>query len=170
MQMKTLLLVTSLAAFAATPAPAHKPADPGAQGKAHRQAHGNHGKAKGKANRCKVHARAFIVSGAFEAASLTKNADGSYDGSVTLKVERTNTHAHAHKGTSQTYTLDDAKVRFHVPDRDASGTVDAADPRPGDRVKLHGKVTRKNRKCDQTGFTQTVKFRKVTFAEPKTQS
>lgn len=170
MKMKTLLLTVALAAFAAAPALADKPADPGSQGKAHKKAHSNHGKAKGKSNRCKVHAHAFIVAGALESASLTKNADGSYDGSVTLKVERTNKHARAHDGTSQTYTLDDAKVGFNVPDRDASGTVDAADLRPGDRVKLHGKVTRKNRKCDQTGFTPTVKFRKVTFAEPKTQS
>jgi hypothetical protein len=63
----------------------------------------------------------------------------------------------------QTFTLVNAKVKF----ADADGNSVADEPKEGDRVKLHGKVTKLKRKCDQTGFTPEITVRKVQFKAPE---
>ena len=50
-------------------------------------------------------------------------------------------------------------------DADGNGLPD--EPKAGDRVKLHGKITRLKRKCDQTGFTPVITVRRVQFKAAK---
>jgi hypothetical protein len=75
-------------------------------------------------------------------------------------VKRANHHGAT---GSQTYTVSDARVRFH--DADHDGTADA--PKAGDRVKLNGRVTRLGKKCDASGFTPTVTVRRVELKPAK---
>jgi hypothetical protein len=121
---------------------------------------------------CQPHRVAYIAAGTLVSHSLTqtagaattKRSDDRYSGDVTVNVTKTNRHA---KTGVQTYTLTNAKVKFHVPDRTNDGKRNLDDLRAGDRVKLHGKITRLNRRCDQTGFTPQVTIRQVEFKAPK---
>jgi hypothetical protein len=177
MNVKALLpAALATTALVATPALAHdKPehaAKPkhahGDQKKAEHAADKAERKARRDAKRCAPQKVAYVASGTLVSQALTKNADGSYDGTLTADVKRANHHGRSHKSTTQTYTLDDANVKFGgIPDRDANGTVDAADLRAGDRVKVMGRVTRLKKRCDTTGFTPTVTIKKVRFHEPK---
>jgi len=178
-----LILPAALAttAIAAAPALAHDPGHHEDQVKGHHvhgaddnghhvhgaDDNGHHGKAEGKSKRCTPRRVAYVASGTLASQTLTKNADGTYDGTLTVNVTRSNNHAKSDKGTARTYTLDDARLSFDVPDRDANGTVDAADLRAGDRVKVIGRITRLKKRCDSTGFTPTVTVKKVRFHEPK---
>ena len=169
---RILVSAVAIVAVAAVPALAQGPdstPDHPAQAKGP-QTDKQHGKstdakAKAKAKRCKTLKKAYVASGVVEAAALTKNADGTYDGTLTVAVAKTNRHGKDHKGTSQTYTLDDARVS--LPDADGNGTVDAADALPGQTAKVIGKITVPRKKhCDTTGFTATVTVRKVTLRAP----
>jgi hypothetical protein len=158
---RILVSAVAIVAVAAVPAlakgPDSKPDHP-AQAKGPK-AEKTHGK------RCKTLKKAYVASGVVESAALTKNADGSYDGTLTVAVAKTNRHGRDHKGTSQTYTLDDARVS--LPDADGNGTVDAADAQPGQTAKVIGKITVPRKKhCDTTGFAATVTVRKVTLRAP----
>ena len=160
---KIILTAVAALAVAAVPALAAKPPHP-------TQAQGpksSHPTPPAKSHKCKPHKVAWIVSGTLVSQSLTKNADGTYSGSVTMNVTRTNKHAKGEVGAGKTYTLTNVKARFNVPDRNASGGAsDQADLQAGDRVKLIGKVTTLAKKCDHTGFTPTVTVRKATFSAP----
>jgi hypothetical protein len=121
-----------------------------------------------KPGKCQPRAVGYNARGAFVSSSLTQTAgaatpalgDDRYSGSVTVNVTKAN---HKAPTADQTFTLDNAKVKFA--DADDNGVADV--PVAGDRVKLHGKVTRLKRKCDQTGFTPQVTVRKVQFKAPK---
>ena len=170
-----LLPAVLAAAVAAAPAQAHKPEGTDkpqhpAQAKGPKADHGSKG--KGTAKRCAVRAWSYVAHGTVDAApALTANPDGTYDGTLVVDVTRANHHGKAHKGTTQTYTLDDAKVKFAgTPDRNADGKVDAADVLPGDRVKVKGKITAKRKRCATTATdpaTGVVTVKKVTFKAPK---
>jgi hypothetical protein len=167
--MKKLLPVALLSAAAiVVPAQAHKPADPGSQGKGHantQQTHSN----SGKSHKCKPHKVGWIVKGTLVSQALTANSDGTYSGTVNIDVTKTNHHAKAEKGkTNAQYTLDHVKAKFIVTDQPPTGTIDQTDLRPGDRVKLIGKITTLSKKCDQSGFTAEVKIRQVVFHDPAT--
>ena len=122
--------------------------------------------------KCQPHRVAYTAAGTLVSQSLTqtagaattKRSDDRYSGDLTVNVTKGNRHVT--KGV-QTYTLTNAKVKFHVPDRtnDAKRTLD--DLRAGDRVKLHGKITKLSRRCDQTGFTPQITIRQVEFKAPK---
>jgi hypothetical protein len=165
---RILVSAVAIIAVAAVPAlaqgPDSKPDHP-AQAKGPQTGKSTDAKAKAKAKRCKTLKKAYVASGVVEAAALTKNADGTYDGTLTVAVAKTNRHGKDHKGTSQTYTLDDARVS--LPDADGNGTVDAADALPGQTAKVIGKITVPRKKhCDTAGFTATVTVRKVTLRAP----
>jgi hypothetical protein len=143
---------TALAAVAAAPAQAHKP-----------EQSGNHGSKK-----CTPHKVGFNASGKLESASLTQTEgadttsrkDDRYSGTVTVDVKRA---SHKTPTGSQTYTLENDRVKLY--DADHDGTAD--EPKAGDRVKVKGSITRLSKKCDQTDFTPTTDVRRVEFRPAK---
>lgn len=110
-------------------------------------------------HKCKPHKVGYVASGTLESATLTKNADGTYSGQMTVKVAHTNHHAKADDGTSKTYMLDHARVNLHGQDPAALA--------PGSRVHVNGKVTSLAKKCDQTGFTAETTIRKADVKAPE---
>lgn len=150
---KTTLATLAVAACAAAPAQAGppKPHHPHPSPKPH----------------CEPHAIGFNASGTLVSQTLTQTAgaatpargDDRYSGTITVVVKRANHRAPA--GT-QTYTVDNGRVRFVDADRD--GTAGA--PKAGDRVKLHGRITRLPHGCATT-FTATVTVRSVKFKAAK---
>lgn len=122
------------------------------------------GKSEGKSHKCKPHAVAYSASGKLVSESLmqTKGADTTtrrddrYSGDVTVDVKKASHHGAA---GSQTYTVDNARVKFY----DANHDHVADMPKAGDKVKVKGRVTRLAKKCDQTGFTSTTTVRRVEF-------
>ncbi len=89
-------------------------------------------------------------------ADTAKRSDDRYSGEVTVDVKKAN-----HKGLKgeQTYTLANARVKFH-PRNDT-------DVAAGDRVKLSGKITKTGKKCAE-GATVTVTVKKVDVKAAKT--
>jgi hypothetical protein len=90
--------------------------------------------------------------------------DDRYSGNVVVDVKKAN---HGAPKGQQTFTLTDAKVKFHVPDRTNDGKRNLADLLAGDRVNLHGKITKLRHGCSTTGFTPTITVKKVDFNKPK---
>ena len=152
--LKAAATATALAAVAVVPAQASKPAE-----------HPSHPSASHK---CTPHKVAFIASGKLESSALTQTAgadtttrrDDRYSGDVTVDVKRA---SHKAPTGTQTYTLDNDRVKFY--DANHDGTAD--EPKAGDRVKVKGKYTRLAKKCDQTGFTSTTDVRRVEFRAAK---
>jgi ribosomal protein L31 len=140
---------TALAAIAVVPAQA--------------QSTGHH-----PSHKCTAHNVAFTAAGTLESATLTQSAgadttsrrDDRYSGTVTVDVKRA---SHKAATGSQTYTLDNDRVKFY--DANHDGTADQ--PKAGDKVKVKGKYTRLAKKCDQTGFTSTTNVRRVEFKAAK---
>jgi hypothetical protein len=146
----------------------------------HPKGHPGPGAAKGAAGdhpgkrrgRCTPRRVGYVAAGLYVESALTQTQgadtpdnrrDDRWSGTLTVDVKRTNRHAQADKGTTKTYTLTDAQVRFA--DTNADGTRDV--PAAGDRVVVLGKVTRLNRKCDQTGFEPTLTIKRVNFLPPR---
>jgi hypothetical protein len=146
--VRKLALLGALGAFAvAVPAQADKPAHPP------RPAH-----PAPKPPDCTPHNHGYKASGKLVSSALTKNADGTFDGTITVDVKKAN---HKAPTGTQTYTLDNAKVKFHH-------GVDPLAPAAGSLVKIHGKITHLNKKCPTAGFTPTVTVKKVDIsAAPK---
>jgi|1186.fasta_scaffold475256_2 hypothetical protein len=154
---KIVVAVLALVAVAAVPAQA-KP------GKPH-PAHPAHPAASKK---CKVHNVGYKAHGTLVSESLTQTQgagtetrrDDRYSGDVTVDVTKANHHAPT--GT-QTYTLDNDRVKFY----DANHDHVADTPKAGDRVKIKGKISKLAKKCDQTGFTPEINVRRVEFKPAK---
>ncbi len=109
--------------------------------------------------KCVAHAVSYEVSGTLTTpGALTANSDGSYNGTLTVHVSRTNEPAEADKGMTKTYTLDHARVSFG---HDVSKTAPAA----GSRADLKGTITTEPKTC--TGFTPTVTVKKVELLAAK---
>jgi hypothetical protein len=123
-----------------------------------------------KSKKCQPHKVAWVVKGTLVSQALTKNSDGTYDGTVNIDVTRTSNHAKAEKGkTNAQYTLDNVKAKFIVADQaPPNSPSNETDLVAGDRVKLIGKITKLSKKCDQTGFTATTTIRQVVFHDPAT--
>ena len=155
--MKKLALTTALALAAlAVPAAAKDHPDHGAEAKTKTE----HGQSEhANTRKCKAHGIAYVAGGTLESGTLTKNADGTYDGTLTVRVAHANHHAKADRSTSRTYTLDNARVNLHGQDPAALA--------PGSRVKLQGKVTKLNKKCDQSAFAATTTIKKAGIKDPK---
>jgi hypothetical protein len=120
-----------------------------------------------KPAKCDPRAVGYNARGTLVSASLTQTAgqatprrgDDRYSGSVEVDVKKAN-----HKAPTgvQTFSLTNAKVWFY----DANDDNVADQPEAGDRVKLHGKITKLKRRCDQTGFTPQITVRHVRFRPP----
>lgn len=160
--MRRIALATALlAAVAAVPAQAAKPTNPGSQGQGHGHAHG-------LAHKCRAHGVGWVVRGTVVSQMLAPNGDGTYTGDLTVQVTGTNHHANADKGQTKTYTLTNVKANFGVSDQEpADGTVDQTDVVAGDQVNLIGKITKLNKKCDQTAFTAQTTVRRANFSDPQ---
>jgi hypothetical protein len=123
----------------------------------------------GKSHKCKQHGVAYVVSGTLETPTpekptLVKNEDGTYSGEISLKeIKQTNHHA---KGAKNPFTVKNVHVTFGLADTNNDGSVGLDDLKEGDGVKLIGKITTLAKRCDHTGFTPTVTFRKVVFTAP----
>ncbi|PWU23198.1 MAG: hypothetical protein C5B48_08970 [Candidatus Rokuibacteriota bacterium] len=149
---KVLLLVICLAAAAVVPAQAKAP-KPDHPAKNH----------PAKSHKCQPHKSGYNARGTLVTATLNQTAgaatpkrgDDRYSGSVTVDVSKANHHGAT---GSQTYTLDNVRVRFYASDHST---------KPGDRVKIKGKITLLPKKCDATGFTPTITVRKVELKPPK---
>ncbi len=92
-------------------------------------------------------------------ADTAKRRDDRYGGTLTINVTKAN---HKAARGEQTYTVENARVRFHP--------HSATTPREGDRVKVSGRRTKLAKHCGPSNFTPTVTVRKVDFkaAKPKT--
>jgi hypothetical protein len=152
---KVVLLVTVLATTTVVPADAKapRPDQPPHPAKSHK---------------CRPHNTGFKASGTLVTATITQTAgsttteraDDRYSGSVTVDVTKANHHAP--KG-AQTYALVTVRLKFY--DRDHNDVADQ--PQAGDRVKIKGKITQLPKKCDASGFSPTIKARKVEFKSPR---
>ena len=97
------------------------------------------------------HARGKLVDSSLtqtKGEDTAKRRDDRYSGEITVDVKRAN---HGAPKGEQTYTLTNARVRFH-PRRDTT-------PAPGDRVHVRGKLTRvRGKRCTNPGVVaQTVR-------------
>ena len=113
----------------------------------------------GKSHKCTPQKVAYVASGKLVSGSLTKESNGTYSGTLTVHVTKTNKYGKADKGTDVTYTLDHAKGKLHGED---PGALVA-----NSRVHLKGKITKLAKKCDQTGFTATRTIKKFDIKPPK---
>ena len=100
-------------------------------------------------HKCAAHSVAYIASGTLVSSALTKNANGTYSGTVTVMVKRTNHHGKPDKGTTATYTVTNAHVTF------GHGVTNP--PAAGSRVKVIGKLTTVAKKCPYATGTLTIK-------------
>ena len=115
---------------------------------------------------CKTHSVGYNAVGTLVSQTLTQSAgvgtatksDDRWSGNVTVTIKKAN-----HKVTTASFDVTTIKVRWY--DANHDGTPDT--PAAGDRVGLHGKVTKLGKKCDQTGFTPTVTLKKVDFKKAK---
>ncbi len=128
--------------------------DPGKPSHPAHPSHPSHPGNPSNPSNCTSHNVAYIVSGTLVSQTLSKNADGTYSG--TLEVEVTHTNHHAVKGKIS-YPVSKVHVTFD------NGGVSLADITAGDRVKAIGKITTLSKKCSQTGFTAVITIRKVIF-------
>jgi hypothetical protein len=101
------------------------------------------------------HARGTYVSGSLtqtKGADTAKRRDDRYSGEITVDVRKAN---HGAPKGEQTYSLTNARVRFH-PRRHT-------DPVAGDRVQVRGKLTRvRGKRCENKGVIGT-NVRRVDF-------
>jgi hypothetical protein len=135
---------------------------------------GHHGQSgnPGNSHKCKPHKVGYVASGTLvlvtpPLTTLTKNADGTYTGTLEVAVTHTNHHAAGDKGT-KTYTVTNVHVTFGLADTNSDGSVGLDDLKAGDQVKVIGKITALAKKCNQSGFTATTTIRKVVFNAPVT--
>ena len=120
----------------------------------------------GRSHKCTPRDVAYVASGTLVSQTLSKNADGSYSGTVTVTVTHTNRHAAGDEGMTKTYTLTDGRVKLDVADVNHNGSIGLEDLQAGDRVKLIGDITTLGRKCDQAGFTAQTTITKIVFHKP----
>jgi len=110
--------------------------------------------------KCTPKAHKYKVRGTLVSGSLTKEADGTYSGDLTVHITKADHGYKSEKDTDQSYTLDHAKVHIH------KGAGDASALTAGDKVKLDGTRTRLNKKCDQTGFTPVTVIKRGNIHKP----
>jgi hypothetical protein len=157
---KILMTAAAGAALAVAPAIAAKPAHPDHPAKPTHPA---------TSKKCKVHNVGYNAKGTLlvvptltqtQGVGTATKHDDRYSGDVSVNVTKAN-----HKAPTGTtlYSLTDAKVSFY--DANHDGTADA--PAIGDTVRIHGKITKLAKKCDQTGFTATPTVRSISFKQAK---
>jgi hypothetical protein len=106
------------------------------------------------------YARGYTAVGTLVSASLTPaNGHHRYSGTIVVDVTRA---THRAPTGPETFTLTDARVRFHH-------GVDPSAPAPGSRVGLHGSITgaAHGSKSVKSTTTPTVTVRHVDIRAPK---
>jgi hypothetical protein len=111
-----------------------------------------------KSQKCKTHNVGYNAKGLLVSQTLTQSkgadtattGDDRYSGDITVNVTKAN---HKAPKGEQTFTVTDARVHFY--DAAGDGTADPAVA--GDKVSLHGKVSRTQKKCTPAATTFTVK-------------
>jgi hypothetical protein len=112
-----------------------------------------------KSHKCKTHNVGYNAKGLLVSHTLTQTqgtatptdtSDDRYSGDITVNVTKAN---HKAPKGEQTFTVTDAKVRFY----DAAGDGTNDPPVAGDKVSLHGKVSKTQKKCTPAATTFTVK-------------
>ena len=140
--MKKLPVLAVLAAFAASGVVGLAQADPPKPPK------------PPKPHNCNVRNEGFEASGKLVTSTLTPSGKGRYSGSIEVNVAKANHHAAT---GDQTYTLTNARVKFHP-----HGATAVA----GSRVKLSGKITELPKGCPTGTFTSTITITKVDINKP----
>jgi len=118
-------------------------------------AHPGHPAHSGKSpqsHKCASHDAAYVASGQFVSWAATQSGTGTWTGTITVHVTRSNHHAASDKGNDVTYTLSNARVTF------GDG---ANPPAVGDPVHLVGKIDELAKHCTQAGTAPTVTIRKL---------
>jgi hypothetical protein len=114
--------------------------------------------AKPNPGKCVARNEGYNASGTLTEAALTAQGHGRFSGRLVVEVTKANHHA---PPKSQTYTLSDARVKFHH-------GVNPAAPAVGSRVKLSGKITElPNKHCSTAGFTPTITVEKADIRAAK---
>jgi|SRR6185437_11582657 hypothetical protein len=105
-----------------------------------------------RSHKCTPHDVAYIASGQFVSWAAMQSGTGTWTGTITVHVTRSNHHAASDKGNDVTYTLSNTKVTF------GDG---ANPPTVGDPVHLVGKISEVAKHCPQPGTASTVTIRKL---------
>jgi hypothetical protein len=129
-------------------------------GHAKHASHPAHPSQPGTSRKCTAHEAAYIASGQFVSRAATQSANGTWTGTITVHVTRSNHHAASAKGTDVTYPLSNTKVTFGE-----GGNPPAA----GDPVKVIGKVSDVAKKCTQSGSSTQITVRKVHIRAAKSR-
>lgn len=119
----------------------------------------SHGKSGADHGKCAEHESAYIVAGPLVSDTLTSSEEGTntYSGQVVIEVARTNEHARAARGETETYTLEGDRVR---------GPISVEALAPGDWVKVIGKIEMQAPKCEST-TSPKVDVRRLVIHGPK---
>jgi hypothetical protein len=120
----------------------------------------------GASHKCKPHKVGYVASGTLVSQTLTKNADGSYSGEVTVEVTHTNHHAKGDNKSTKTYKVENVHVTFGLADTNNDGSVGLDDLTKGDRVTLLGRITVLAKHCSNPEFTATTTIRHLVFHAP----
>lgn len=134
---------------------------------------GDKGNGKGKGSHpgmCMPHKVGYVASGTLVSQTLTKNADGTYSGTVEVAVTHTNHHAMSDNKTTKAYTVENVHVTFGLTDTNNDDSVGLDDLKAGDRVHVIGKITTLVKRCSQSGFTPTTTIRHIVFHAPPVMS
>jgi hypothetical protein len=115
----------------------------------------------GTPKNCGVHKVAYRAGGKVVNWGLSKNSDGTYSGTLEVKVSTTNHHAKADKHGDVTYTVSNAHVTI---------AKHAGAPGAGDRVTVKGTITQLPRGCSTTGFTPAVNVTRISVTAPAKKS
>jgi hypothetical protein len=150
--MRTSSWLAAIAAAGALAVAAPAVARPGHTAHPSHPGHSAHPTQPPRSKKCAPHEVAYIASGQFVGWAATQTATGTWTGTITVHVTRSNHHAAGDKGHDVTYTLSNTKVTF------GKG---ANPPAAGDPVHLVGKIGEVARRCPQPGATAPVTVRKV---------
>lgn len=105
-----------------------------------------------KSHKCAPHRVAYIASGQFVSWAATQSGSGTWTGTITVHVTRSNHHAASDKQGDVTYTLSNTKVSFGA---------GANPPVAGDSVHLIGSISEAAKRCTPSGSAQPVTVRKL---------
>jgi hypothetical protein len=164
---KILITAVAGAALAVAPALAAKPASkPEHPTQSHKGK--THSKAKAK-GRCKVHTVGYNAKGTLVSQTLTQtkgadtatdSSDDRWSGDIVVNVTWAN---HKSPKGEQTFSLTDGKVAWY--DAANDGTADPAVA--GDKVRIHGKISKQAKKCNGTDSAAvvTIKARSAGFQQ-----
>ena len=126
----------------------------------HGQSGKDHGEGRGAPAKCREHEAAYVAAGTLVSDTLTKSEEGRdrYNGQVVIEVARTNEHARAARGETETYTLADVAVR---------GPLSVEALAAGDWVKVIGKTAVMEPKCETPTATPTIDIHRLVIHGPK---